>query len=203
MALLQAVLESPAVTDPAARAVAFKNDPLPAPLGQYVAKVHGESYRITDGEVEALLASGYSQAAVFELTVAAALGAAKQCLDAGLRAQGGALMMRLEILQYGHNPRNRLALRLMRTTAGAEPDDVIKTSLYRPDFFGRPWIRLLRKVMRGESDWSPGERELFAVFTSRLNTCRYCVGIHLRTTALHLNPSITMEQLDIPPPINK
>ena len=85
VALLQAVLESPAVTDPATRAAAFNNT-LPPPLGQYVAKVHGESYRIAEGEVEALLASGYSQDAVFELTVAAALGAAKQRLEAGLRA---------------------------------------------------------------------------------------------------------------------
>lgn len=85
-ALRWAALESPAVTDPAARAAAFKNDALPSPLGQYVAKVHGESYRITDGEVEALLAAGYSQDAVFEMTVAAALGAAIQRLEAGLRA---------------------------------------------------------------------------------------------------------------------
>lgn len=104
--------------------------------------------------------------------------------------------MRLDILQHGHNLRNRLALRLMRAVAGVEPDDVIKTSMYRPDFFGRPWIHLLRSVMRGESEWTPGERELFAVFTSRLNTCRYCVGVHLGTTTLSLDPTITIERLD-------
>jgi uncharacterized peroxidase-related enzyme len=104
--------------------------------------------------------------------------------------------MRLNILQHGHNRRNRLALRLMRALAGAEPDDVIKTSMYRPGFFGRPWIHLLRTVMRGESEWSPGERELFAAFTSRLNACRYCVGVHLDTTALSLDPTLTVEKLD-------
>jgi uncharacterized peroxidase-related enzyme len=104
--------------------------------------------------------------------------------------------MRLDILLHGHSLKNRLALRLMHAVAGTEPDDVIKTSMYRPTFFGRPWIDLLRTVMRGPSDWSPGERELFAAFTSRLNACRYCVGVHVATTALALDPTLTVDQLD-------
>ena len=104
--------------------------------------------------------------------------------------------MRLEILHKGHNLRNRLALRVMGLVAGTEPDDVIKTSLYRPEFFGRAWIDLLHSVMRGPSDWTPGERELFAAFTSRLNTCRFCVGIHIGITGIALDPQITTESLD-------
>lgn len=104
--------------------------------------------------------------------------------------------MRLEILHNGHKLRNRLALRVMGLVAGSEPDDVIKTSLYRPEFFGRAWIDLLHSVMRGPSDWTPGERELFAAFTSRLNTCHFCVGIHIRTTGIALDPEITTEHLD-------
>ena len=104
--------------------------------------------------------------------------------------------MRLDILEHGHSRQNLIALRVMRALAGAEPDDVIKISMYRPAFFGRAWIRLLRTVMRGESDWSPGERELFGAFTSRLNACPYCVGIHLGTTALMLDAAITVERLD-------
>ena len=104
--------------------------------------------------------------------------------------------MRLDILDHGHSRQNLIALRVMRVLAGAEPDDVIKMSMYRPGFFGRPWINLLRTVMRGESDWSPGERELFGAFTSRLNACPYCVGIHLGTTALMLDKTITVERLD-------
>jgi uncharacterized peroxidase-related enzyme len=104
--------------------------------------------------------------------------------------------MRLDILEHGHNPRQRLALRLMQMLARTAPDAVIKISLYRPRFFGRPWIRLLGRVMQGESDWSPGERELFGAFTSRLNICRYCVSAHLGTTALMLQPGITVDELD-------
>jgi alkylhydroperoxidase family enzyme len=84
-ALLRAVLESPAVTDPGTRAAAYQGDELPPQLLQYVAKVRGESHRITDADVQALLAAGYSQDAVFEMTVAASLGAAMERLDAGLR----------------------------------------------------------------------------------------------------------------------
>ena len=31
----------------------------------------------------------------------------------------------------------------------------------------------VRTVMRGPSDWSVGERELFAAFVSRLNQCHF------------------------------
>src|SRR5580765_3902700 len=104
--------------------------------------------------------------------------------------------MRLTILRQGQSRRNRLAMRIMGAVAGGEPDDVIKTSLYRPEFFGRPWIDLLCAVMRGPSDWAPGERELFAAFVSRLNTCHFCVGIHTVTTRLTLDPTMTVERLD-------
>jgi alkylhydroperoxidase family enzyme len=83
-ALLRAVLESPAETDPATRAAAYQTDELSPPLRDYVAKVRGESYRITDEDVQSLLTAGYSQDAVFEITVASALGAAMRRLEASL-----------------------------------------------------------------------------------------------------------------------
>jgi hypothetical protein len=54
-----------------------------------------------------------------------------------------------------------------------EPPDVLKTSLYRREFFGKPYGEVLHRVMRGESEWTVGERELFAAFTSRLNQCPF------------------------------
>jgi hypothetical protein len=50
---------------------------------------------------------------------------------------------------------------------------VIKTLLYRPELFGRPFSGALHEAMRGPSEWSPGERELFAGFTSLLNQCLF------------------------------
>jgi len=104
--------------------------------------------------------------------------------------------MRLAILEHGHSRRNRLGLRAMRALTGTEPADAIKTFLYRPAFFGRPWTYLLHAVMEGESDWSPGERELFGAFISRLNTCDFCAAAHVGTTALMLDPAITPARLD-------
>jgi hypothetical protein len=56
---------------------------------------------------------------------------------------------------------------------GREPSGVIKTLLYRPEAFGRPFSSELDRVMRGPSEWSPGERELFAGFTSLVNQCPF------------------------------
>ncbi len=49
--------------------------------------------------------------------------------------------------------------------------DVVRTMRYRSELFGRPFSMVLQQVMRGPSDWSPGERELFAAFVSRQNQC--------------------------------
>jgi hypothetical protein len=53
------------------------------------------------------------------------------------------------------------------------PFDVVKTFMYRPHFFGRPFCDFAQAVMRGPSEWSVGERELFGAFTSQLNRCRF------------------------------
>lgn len=104
--------------------------------------------------------------------------------------------MRLEILERGHRWKNRVALWLMRRLGGVKPDDVLKTALYRPEFLGRPWMKVIRTVMRGPSEWTPGERELFGTFVSRLNECRYCAGIHSHALAIRLKPAITLDQID-------
>ena len=55
----------------------------------YVGKVRDASYRITDLDVSALKAAGCTEEEIFEVTVAAATGAALQRLDLGLRAMHG------------------------------------------------------------------------------------------------------------------
>jgi hypothetical protein len=53
------------------------------------------------------------------------------------------------------------------------PIGVLKTINYRPEIFGRPFSAALDAAMRGPSDWTPGERELFAAFVSSLNQCLF------------------------------
>ena len=59
--------------------------PAPPELAPYLDKVRRHAYRITDEDIEALLHAGYSEDVVFELTVAAAVGAGLERRNAGLR----------------------------------------------------------------------------------------------------------------------
>jgi len=81
--------------------------------------------------------------------------------------------MRLSVVDRAHAPGELALLEIIRKRSGQEPLGVIKTLLYRPDLFGRPFSDALDQAMRGPSEWSPGERELFAAFTSLLNQCLF------------------------------
>jgi hypothetical protein len=81
--------------------------------------------------------------------------------------------MRLAVVDHGHAPAEVAVLDQIRERSGAEPLGVVKTITYRPEIFGRPFSEALDVAMRGPSDWSPGERELFAAFTSLLNQCPF------------------------------
>lgn len=85
-ALRQAVFESAGETEPALRRGAGAGSPVADPWGPYASKVRDQSYRITDTDIAALKAAGRTEEEIFEITVAAATGAALHGLDAGLRA---------------------------------------------------------------------------------------------------------------------
>lgn len=72
----------------------------------------------------------------------------------------------------------RLQLATVRMVAGSAPLDAAKAFLYRRDYYGDHWSGMAQVALRGPSEWSIGERELFAAFTSKLNQCNYCVGVH-------------------------
>jgi hypothetical protein len=81
--------------------------------------------------------------------------------------------VRLGVVDRGHGEGEAELLADIRERSGREPLGVVKTLLYRPELFGRPFSEELDGVMRGPSEWSPGERELFAGFTSLLNQCPF------------------------------
>ncbi len=81
--------------------------------------------------------------------------------------------MRLAVLDAGHAGPETELLAMIRERSGNEPLGVIKTLLYRPELFGEPYSEALEVAMRGPSEWSPGERELFAGFTSLLRQCPF------------------------------
>ena len=77
--------------------------------------------------------------------------------------------MRLSVVDSGHAPAQAKVLDAIRERTEHEPLGVVKTLMYRPELFGQPFSEALDVAMRGDSEWSPGERELFAGFTSLLN----------------------------------
>jgi alkylhydroperoxidase family enzyme len=98
--LQQSVLAGPGTTDVAlrraveARAAADGGRPgeaaaLPPELVDYVDKVSRHAWQVTDEDVARLQRAGYSEDAIFELTLAAALGAAMGRLERGLAALEG------------------------------------------------------------------------------------------------------------------
>jgi hypothetical protein len=82
-------------------------------------------------------------------------------------------MIRLDVVDHGHGPDEAAMLAEIRERSGREPLGVVKTLLYRPELFGGPFSEELDVVMRGPSEWSAGERELFAGFASHLNACLF------------------------------
>ena len=62
---------------------------VPAPLASYLEKVSLHAYKVTDADVAALAPAGYSEDAAFEVTVAAAVGAALYRLECGMAALRG------------------------------------------------------------------------------------------------------------------
>lgn len=83
--LEHAVLFESGVLPPDVRqAAASTADELPEVLSKYVEKVTRFAYQVIDEDVQALLQAGYSEDAIFELTVSTALGAGLMRLKRGL-----------------------------------------------------------------------------------------------------------------------
>lgn len=81
--------------------------------------------------------------------------------------------MRLQILENGHRPIQKIVLSLIRATSeGHAPGPVLVMS-YRRELFGKYIAQCFQEGMRGAKEWSLGEVELFAAYVSRLNECKY------------------------------
>ncbi len=81
------VLDGPGVLESSRRRIAFEGGPLGDDLAdRYVRTIHHSAYQLTERDIEELRRAGWTEDQIFELSISAALGAARQRLDAGLRA---------------------------------------------------------------------------------------------------------------------
>jgi len=99
--LVDAVLNSPGETNPALRRAIEEQsaqlssrspqpvEQVPPALVAYIKKVALYAYKTTEEDIEALRRAGYSEDAIFEITVSAALGAGMTRLERGLVALKG------------------------------------------------------------------------------------------------------------------
>ena len=86
--LVAEVLSEAGHAAPSARAAAANRAEVPADLRALVEKVHRHAYEVTADDLDALKKS-HSEDFLFEVIVAAALGAARDRRAAGLRALAG------------------------------------------------------------------------------------------------------------------
>ncbi|MFK0249133.1 hypothetical protein ACIQUM_30925 [Amycolatopsis azurea] len=86
--LRHSVLEAPATTSPELRHAAATGSALPETVGPYLDKVRDSSHKITDTDIHELKAAGHTEDEIYELTVAAAVGAALRSFDAGKATLG-------------------------------------------------------------------------------------------------------------------
>jgi hypothetical protein len=79
-----AALDGPGVTDPTVRRQVAAGQP-PSELASLVQTIRDHAYQVTDGDIE-MLRARYSEDELFEVMVAAALGAADYRMKAAMAA---------------------------------------------------------------------------------------------------------------------
>jgi uncharacterized peroxidase-related enzyme len=103
--------------------------------------------------------------------------------------------MRLDILEHGHRRPAQILQRVAALLLRVEMDDVTKTAMHRPEFFGRWLLDYASEVLRGPSFWTAGEREYLAMTTSRLNECPFCATVHTETTRVESRGELVSDDL--------
>jgi alkylhydroperoxidase family enzyme len=88
--LVARILEGDGRASHAQRHAAFDNAGLDEPLRRLVSKVAKRAYKVTDEDIAATKASGFSEDQIFEIVVCAAIGQATRQYDTALGALQGA-----------------------------------------------------------------------------------------------------------------
>jgi alkylhydroperoxidase family enzyme len=104
--------------------------------------------------------------------------------------------MRLSKLESGQRGPAKFFMLMASKASGAEMADVVKTFLYRPEFFGRAMVKLSAETMRGPSFWTAAEREYIALQTGKLHQTPYCIDIHTEMVRISSDGEIDAADAD-------
>jgi hypothetical protein len=77
--------------------------------------------------------------------------------------------MRVELT---HSPEAAAEIERLRERDGYV-SDISLALRFRPELFGEPVSAYFQEVMKGPSEWTEAERELFAAFVSAQNQCPF------------------------------
>lgn len=82
--------------------------------------------------------------------------------------------MRIKILENGHRPLQKVFLNIIRIrSANKQVPGPVAVMSYHRDLFGKYLAGCFQEAMRGATEWTAGETELFAAFVSQLNKCQF------------------------------
>lgn len=81
--------------------------------------------------------------------------------------------MRVPAIEKGRGVGNKVLYAIIGAVSGHRAPDVVRTLRFEPQLFGTPMNVVFQTVMRGPSEWSVGERELFAAWVSKNNECEF------------------------------
>jgi uncharacterized peroxidase-related enzyme len=104
--------------------------------------------------------------------------------------------MRLREVEKGDGFAYRLLIKFISMVSGMRLPDAARIVMYHQDFYGKPMTTWTHAVMRGESNWSVGEREFFAAMIAKWNSCAFCVNAHSSIASLVLEKSMVDAAVD-------
>lgn len=81
--------------------------------------------------------------------------------------------MRLKKVETGQRFPFKLLFAFLALKNRVRIPDVLRTLTYRPEIYGKAYNNWIHTLMREESGWAVGERELFAAFVSKCNQCPF------------------------------
>jgi uncharacterized peroxidase-related enzyme len=104
--------------------------------------------------------------------------------------------MRLQIIENGLSPLQKLQMALIRKMMAGHVPGPIPALSYRADFFGKQFNELVQIALRKATEWHKSETELFAAFVSYTNTCQFCFTSHTAVTLKGTDPETVQAVFD-------